>query len=250
MLGMALRWWCAAAAAPAVAVSFDLGMTPPDGSAVLHQLLAVAVVIVVTQALGFVFGRLRQPLVVGEIIAGFILGPSILGALSPSLFGFLFPAPALSFLNIVARVGIVLYMFLAGLELDPALLRNQKAATASIAQFGILVPFAAGILIAAPLYPAFSTAHAAPLHFRIFLGLALAVTAFPVVARILTDRRLHNTAVGAAALSSAAQSDLTIWCLIALLLALIRAREAGAIAAAAMFGSFVLALVVVVRPLM
>ncbi|HEY2106665.1 MAG TPA: cation:proton antiporter, partial [Candidatus Binataceae bacterium] len=228
---------------------FNLGLAPVGGSAILHELLALAIAIVMVQTLGLAFRQLRQPLIVGEMIAGIVLGPSLLGWISPHAFAFLFPPQAVSFLSAIARVGVILYMFLVGLELEPALLRRQTAATAAIAEFGIVVPFAVGVLLAIPLFNHYSSAPG-PLYFGFFMGLALAVTAFPVLARILTDRRIHKTPIGAIALSSAALGDVTIWGLLALLLALLQARVSGAMATTAMIAGFAAVLVLVGRPLM
>jgi len=222
-----------AGAATAVSAAFGSKAAPLDGASVLHELLALAVAIVLAGALGTASRRLRQPRVVGEIIAGVVLGPSLLGWVSAAAFAFIFPPPAIVFLTAIGRVAIIIYMFLVGIELEPALLRQQTAATTAIAQFGILVPFAVGIGIALPLFPAFTSA-AAPLDFFLFMGLALAVSGFPVLARILTDRHIHNTSIGATTLAAAALGDMTIWCLLALLLALVHARSAGAMATVAM----------------
>jgi Kef-type K+ transport system membrane component KefB len=251
MLGEVLRFSVGPAAGltSVAAIPGALGPEPVpllDGSSLMHLLLALAVVIVMTQALGLASRHLRQPLFVGELIAGIIIGPSVLGWLSPSAFAFLFPAPAVGFLGATARVGIVLYMFLAGLELEPARLRQQTLTTVAIAQFGIIVPFALGMLVALPLY---STVAPAPFLVCLYMGLALSVTAFPVLARILTDRHIHDTPTGATVLTSAILSDLTIWFLLALLLAVIEVRAVGAMAAALTIGGFVV-LVVVLRPLM
>jgi Kef-type K+ transport system membrane component KefB len=230
--------------------AFGSGWTPLlGGTAVLHQLLALAVVIITTQALGLAFRHLRQPLVVGEILAGILLGPSFLGWVSPQSFSFLFPPAGIGFLSATAQTGIILYMFLAGLELEPALLRRQTKATVAIAEFGILVPLTVGILAALPLYSRYSQGAGLP-YFGFFLGLALAVTAFPVLARILTDRHIHNSPIGAAAISSAALSDVTIWSLLAVLLVLLQGRSAGAAATAIMVCGFGAALVLGVRPIM
>jgi Kef-type K+ transport system membrane component KefB len=238
------------AASAAAGKAFALASGPLDSSVVLHELLALAVVIVTTQSLGLAFRHWRQPLIVGEIIAGIALGPSLLGWISPPGFAFLFPPEAVTFINATARVGIILYMFLVGLELEPALLRRQTRATVAVAEFGILVPFALGFLIALPLYAGFVTGQNSLLFFGLFIGLALAVTAFPVVARILTDRRIHHTPIGATTLSSAALADATSWLLLAALLALVQARSAGGMATVAMVAGFALALMVVFRPLM
>ena len=228
--------------------SFDPGLM--SGDELLHELLALSAVIVMTRVLGLALRRLRQPLVVGEIIAGIALGPSLLGWVAPDTFAFLFPPTVVSFLSSISRLGVILYMFLMGLEIDPLLLRRQGRATVAIAQSGVVVPFLLGALVALPLYPRLSVATVAPLHFCIFLGIAMAATAFPVLARILTDRHLHKTQIGMVALGSAALGDLTVWCLLAVLLGLIEAQAVGALAAAGMIAGFLVVLVAMVRPIM
>ena len=214
-----------------------------SGDELLHQLLALSIVIVMARVLGLAFRRLRQPLVVGEIIAGIALGPSLLGWVAPGAFAYLFPPAVISFLSAISRLGVILYMFLVGLEIDPSLLRGQSRGTVAIAQSGIIAPFVLGALIAIPLYPHLSAPDVAPLHFCIFLGIAMAVTAFPVLARILTDRHIHNTPIGTVALGSAALGDLTIWCLLAALLGLIEARTAGGWATAMMMAGYLIVLI-------
>jgi len=147
-----------------------LGPAPLDGTVVLRQLLALAAAIIMARVLGLAFRRWRQPPVIGEIIAGILLGPSVLGWISPQALSFLFPPEAIAFLNIIATLGVVLYMFLAGLELEPKLLRRQTMATAAIAQFGVLVPFVAGLLLAALVLPGLPSGQPTPLYFRFFLG--------------------------------------------------------------------------------
>jgi Kef-type K+ transport system membrane component KefB len=239
-------------AAPAFAAGWavDFGSTAPGGGDLLHELLALSAVIVMARALGLLFRHLRQPLIVGEIIAGLLLGPSLLGWASPQAFAYLFPASVGPFLGSVAHVGTILYMFLLGLELDPSLFRRQTRATVAIAQAGIFVPLVLGLLVAPALYPRLSSAGAAPLHFSLFLGVAMAVTAFPVLARILTDRHLHRTPIGVLTLRSAALGDLTIWCLLAGLLSLIEAQVAGGVATLMMMAGFAGVLLLVVRPAM
>ncbi len=229
------------------AAAFNLGGAPLGGAMMLHQLMALAVAIMVVRLLGLALRRLRQPLVVGEMLAGIMLGPSVLGWISPRVFSFVFPPEAIAFVNVFARVAVVLYMFLAGLDLEPKLLRRQTPATGAIAQLGILVPFAAGLLPAFVFFPGMPPE---PAYFGCFLGLAMAVTAFPLLARTLTDRRVHNTPIGSVALSSAALTDLESWCLLAVLLAVIEARALGVVATVLMFAVFAVLLFFAVRPLM
>src|SRR5271163_995453 len=188
----------------------------------LHVLLALVVVIATARAMGYVFRIASQPPVVGEILAGIVLGPSLLGRLAPGAEGYLFPAMVGPYLNIIAQVGVILYMFLVGLELDPALLRNRGHSTVAISHASIVAPFLLGATIALYLYPHLSTRDVPFTCFSLFLGVSMSVTAFPVLARILTDRGIHKTRMGAIALTCAAVDDVTAWCMLAFVLSVVR----------------------------
>ena len=216
----------------------------------LHVLLALVVVIATARAMGSIFRNVGQPQVVGEIIAGIVLGPSLLGRLAPGAEGYLFPATVGPFLNIIAQVGVILYMFLVGLELDPALLRNRGHTTVAISHAGITAPFLLGAAVALFLYPRLSTIDVPFTCFSLFVGVSMSVTAFPVLARILTDRRIHKTRMGAIALTCAAVNDVTAWCMLAFVVSVARAQVAGAVATIAMALGFIVLMIAVVRPAM
>jgi Kef-type K+ transport system membrane component KefB len=216
----------------------------------LHVLLALVVVIATARAMGSIFRNLGQPQVVGEIIAGIVLGPSLLGRLAPGAEGYLFPAMVGPFLNIIAQVGVILYMFLVGLELDPALLRKRGHTTVAISHASIMAPFLLGAAVALFLYPRLSTADVPFTCFSLFVGVSMSVTAFPVLARILTDRRIHKTRMGAIALTCAAANDVTAWCMLAFVVSVARAQVAGAVATIAMALGFIALMIAVVRPAM
>ena len=216
----------------------------------LHVLLALVVVIATARAMGWVFRSASQPQVVGEILAGIVLGPSLLGRLAPGAEGYLFPAAVGPFLNIIAQVGVILYMFLVGLELDPALLRKRGHTTVAISHASIIAPFLLGATIALYLYPKLSTSDVPFTCFSLFLGVSMSVTAFPVLARILTDRGIHKTRMGAIALTCAAVDDVTAWCMLAFVVSVARAQATGALATIAMALGFILLMILVVRPAM
>ncbi|MGO8802246.1 cation:proton antiporter [Candidatus Binatus sp.] len=216
----------------------------------LHVLLALVVVIATARAMGSIFRNLGQPQVVGEILAGIVLGPSLLGRLAPGAEGYLFPATVGPFLNIIAQVGVILYMFMVGLELDPALLRNRGHSTVAISHAGIMAPFLLGATLALFLYPKLSTSDVPFTCFSLFLGVSMSVTAFPVLARILTDRGIHKTRMGVIALTCAAVNDVTAWCMLAFVVSVARAQVAGAVATIAMALGFIVVMIVVVRPTM
>jgi Kef-type K+ transport system membrane component KefB len=216
----------------------------------LHVLLALVVVIATARAMGWVFRSARQPQVVGEILAGIVLGPSLLGRLAPGAEGYLFPAAVGPFLNIIAQVGVILYMFLVGLELDPALLRKRGHTTVAISHASIIAPFLLGAATALYLYPKLSTRDVPFTCFSLFLGVSMSVTAFPVLARILTDRGIHKTRMGVIALTCAAVDDVTAWCMLAFVVSVARAQATGAVATIAMALGFILLMILVVRPAM
>ena len=239
-----------AAPAPSGSNIFGSAASRANEGDLLHVLLALVVVIATARAMGWVFRSAKQPPVVGEILAGIVLGPSLLGRLAPGAEGYLFPSTVGPFLNIIAQVGVILYMFLVGLELDPSLLRKRGHTTVAISHASIVTPFLLGATIALYLYPKLST-HDVPFTcFSLFLGVSMSVTAFPVLARILTDRGIHKTRMGAIALTCAAVDDVTAWCMLAFVVSVARAEASGALATIAMALAFIVLMAVVVRPTM
>jgi Kef-type K+ transport system membrane component KefB len=216
----------------------------------LHVLLALVVVVAAARILGTLFRVAQQPPVVGEIIAGILLGPSLLGRLAPAAAGYLFPASVGPFLNVLSQVGVILYMFLVGLELDPGLLRKRGQATIAISHASIVVPFLLGAVLALMLYPRLSSSDVSFTNFALFLGVSMSVTAFPVLARILTDRRIHKSHMGVIALTCAAVDDVTGWCLLALVVSIARAQSSGGLRTIALALGYVVIMILVVRPAM
>jgi Kef-type K+ transport system membrane component KefB len=214
----------------------------------LHVLLALNVIILVARTLGALFKRLQQPPVIGEVIAGIALGPSLLGRFAPEAARFVLPPAVAPFLSVIAQVGVVIFMFLVGLDLDTRRLRERTHATVAISHASIVVPFLLGSALALWLYPSFSTAAVPFTIFALFLGVSLSVTAFPVLARILTDRKLHKSQLGVIALTCAAVDDVSAWCLLALLVGLAKAQTAGVLGIVAGSLLYVAVMLVVVRP--
>ncbi|HEU4535343.1 MAG TPA: cation:proton antiporter, partial [Polyangiaceae bacterium] len=170
----------------------------------LHVLLSLVAVIVTARALGALFRRLHQPPVIGEVVAGLLLGPSLLGRVAPQATAYLMPPQVAPYLGVISQIGAILYMFLVGLELDLPSLRNKGHATVAISHASIVVPFSLGALLALPLYPRLSSADVPFTVFALFLGIAMSVTAFPVLARILAERQMSRTKLGVIALTCAA----------------------------------------------
>src|SRR5262249_115706 len=150
-------------------------------------------VILAARALGTLFQKIHQPPVIGEIVAGILLGPSLLGRIAPEWSAFLLPKTVVPFLGVLSQIGVILYMFLVGLELDASLWRKRGHATVAISHASIIAPFLLGALLAFYLYPRLSSADVPFTCFSLFVGVSMSVTAFPVLARILTDRKVHKT---------------------------------------------------------
>lgn len=229
---------------------FGVGQAAGQAQALLHVLLALAVVIITARAIGTLFRYLHQPPVIGEIIAGILLGPSLLGRFAPGVSAYILPPAVAPFLGVLSQVGVVLYMFLVGLELDPALLRKRGQATVAISHASITLPFLLGAALALVLYPRMSSRDVPFTCFSLFVGVSMSVTAFPVLARILTDRRAHKTRMGVIALTCAAINDVTAWCLLALVVSVVQARMSGAAMTVLFAAGYIAAMVVVVRPIM
>ncbi len=216
--------------------------------ALFHLLLALAAVVVLGRLLGSLFGMLRQPPVIGEVLAGIALGPSLLGRIAPDAYSYLLPSSTAPHLNAVAQVGVALYMFLVGLELNLDRLRTRARMTVAISNAGIIVPFVLGVILAFYLHPRLSTAAVPFRSFALFIGVAMSITAFPVLARILADRRIAESELGIVALTCAAVDDVTAWCLLALVVGVARARVHSALSAAFLTLGFIAIVLLAVRP--
>lgn len=213
-----------------------------------HILLALVVILVFARALGAVFRKLSQPQVMGEMIAGILLGPSFLGRLAPGFAGFLFPNSIVPYLSVLAEIGVILYMFLVGLELDTDLLRQRTHASVAISHASIVVPFLLGGALALWLYPRFSTSDVSFTVFALFIAVAMSITAFPVLARILTDRQIHKSRMGAVALACAAVDDVSAWCLFAFVVSLARAQSGRVLLTLGLTAAFIASVLLLLRP--
>ena len=212
-------------------------------------LLQLVVIIVATRVLGNLFKSMGQPAVLGEIIAGVALGPSLLGWLSPQTMAFLFPAPSLETLKLLSQIGVALFMFVVGLELNVTHLRRRAQTAIMVSHASIVVPFFLGVALSLWLYESLAPAHTRFPAFALFIGIAMSITAFPVLARILEDRRMSQTELGSIALTCAAVDDVTAWCLLALVIAI--AESASLSASFLTIGlalAFILIMLLIVRP--
>lgn len=222
---------------------------------VFHVLATLSAIIVLGVVLSRVLRWFGQPPVIGEVMAGLILGPSVLGALSPSLAHLLVPAEDIdptgivpAALRAISRLGIVPYMFLVGMELDLGQLRRQAHSAVAISHASIVVPFLLGSGLALWIYPHVSSPDVSFLSFSLFMGVAMAITAFPVLARILTDQKLEKTNLGVLALSCAATDDVTAWCLLAFVIGIAQAQVSSAVNVLAGAAIYITVMFLIVRP--
>jgi Kef-type K+ transport system membrane component KefB len=222
---------------------------PAPSDALLHVLVALAAVVLIGRLLAPVMGAIGQPPVIGEVVGGILLGPSLLGRLSPELSAYVLPPTVAPSLGVVAQLGVVLYMFLVGLELNADLVRRHVHATVATSHASIVAPFVLGSVLALYLYPRLSASSVAFTSFALFMGVAMSITAFPVLARILSDRGMTRTELGTAALTCAAADDVTAWCLLALVVGVARADAGSGVRVVMLTLGFMALMFLVVRPL-
>lgn len=223
-------------------------LTPAEVN--VHILLALAIVIVGARLSGWAISKIGQPRVHGEIMAGILLGPSLVGVVWPSALDYLFPTEVIGALRVLATIGLVLFMFLIGMELDLSKLRGQGPKAVAISQASIFLPIALGALLSVWLYPRLG-AGVDRLGFTLFFGAAMAITAFPVLARVLQETGLYHHRIGVLTITCAAVDDVSAWCLLAGVVAVINATGAwDAVRIIALSLAFVVGMVKLVRPLL
>lgn len=189
-------------------------------------LLQIAAIVAVARGFAFLFAKLGQPSVIGEIVAGIVLGPSILGYWMPETFAFLFPSGSLVNLQFMSQVGLVLFMFVVGMELDLSVLKGRTHDAVVVSHASIIIPYALGVALAYKLYLGFAPP-TVPFHsYALFMGIAMSITAFPVLARIIQERGLSRSRLGAMAVTCAAADDITAWCILAAVIAIVKAGSA------------------------
>lgn len=186
-------------------------------------LLQIITILITCRLFGWLFQKIGQPTVIGEIVAGIILGPSVLGHLSANVSGFLFPPESLGNITILSQFGLILFMFAIGMELDITEVRKKLKETILISHTSTIVPFFFGMLTAYYVYGSYADKGTPFLSFALFIGIAMSITAFPVLARIIQEKGLTKTHLGTISLASAANGDITAWCLLAVVIALAQA---------------------------
>jgi Kef-type K+ transport system membrane component KefB len=212
-------------------------------------LLQIIVIVIAARLAGMLFTKIKQPPVIGEMLAGILLGPSLLGMVSPGTMDFLFPAASLGTLKLFSQIGVVLFMFLIGMDLDLRHLRERAHSAVMVSHASILLPMLLGVGLALFLYNSYAPAGVAFSSFGLFMGIAMSITAFPVLARILEERGLTKTPLGNASIACAAVDDVTAWCLLAVVVAIVQANGLSpAFLTVGLAFAFVAFMIYVVRP--
>ena len=188
-------------------------------------ILQLIVIMLIARLMGYLFQLIGQPLVIGEIVAGLVLGPSFLGALSPEISEFLFPDRSVDILQQLSQLGLIFFMFIIGMELDTHSFKKSANAAILISIASIVIPFISGIILAFYLYNNLSIENIRFTSFALFMGITMSITAFPILARIVQERRLTKTLVGTMAISVAAIGDVVAWCILAMVIAVAKAGD-------------------------
>lgn len=238
-----------AVGAPSALESMKLALLQNLGDPVSHLFLQLLVIIAASRIAGRIFTALGQPSVVGEMAAGILLGPSLFGFLAPDAFAFVFPTTSLGTLKLLSQIGVCLFMFAVGMELNVGHVRNKAHIAVVVSHASIVFPYLLGVGLAYFLYTQYAAPGATFLAFALFMGISMSITAFPVLARILQERGLSKTFLGSTAITCAAVDDVTAWSILAFVVAVARATSLGGSALNLLLvAAFVLIMIRVVRP--
>lgn len=221
------------------------------GTPLAHLFVQLLVIIVAVQFFGRVFTQLGFPSVIGEMMAGVFLGPSLFGLLAPGAFAFVFPPQSLPTLQMLAQIGVCLFMFVIGMEVNMTHLRNKASSAVAVSHASIVIPFLMGVTLAIFLYADTAGPTASFTSFALFMGISMSITAFPVLARILQDRGITNTPLGSLALTCAAVDDVSAWTIMAFVVAISSAGGLGGVVMTmVLVGVFVVIMIFGVRHLL
>lgn len=212
-------------------------------------ILQIITIIVTARIFAFFAKKIGQPTVIGEIVAGILLGPSFVGHYLPEFSTFLFPKQSLSNLQFFSQIGLILFMFIIGMELDLKVLKKKAHEAVMISHASIIFPFLLGVGLAYYMYLNYAPENVNFLSFALFIGISMSITAFPVLARIVQERQLTKTKIGAIAITCAAVDDVTAWCILAAVIAVVKAGSVvSSFYTVLMAVLFVLLMLKIVRP--
>lgn len=216
----------------------------------LSILLAqILIIVLVARLFGWLFKKIGQPTVIGEILAGILLGPSLVGMYFPEFSHVLFPKESMGNLQFLSQIGLIFFMFVVGMELDIKVLKNKANDAVVISHASIVIPFALGMGLAYFVYNEFAAKGTQFISFALFMGIAMSITAFPVLARIVQERGMHKTKLGTLIITCAAADDITAWCILAAVIAIVKAGTfVSALYTICLAVLYVLVMLKVVRP--
>ncbi len=200
--------------------NFQLSLTNNTTEPIAILLLQIILILLVSRFFGYLFSKINQPTVIGEILAGIILGPSLLGKFFPEVFNFLFTENTMGNLYILSQIGLILFMFVIGMELNIDNIKHRTSQIIVISHSSIIIPFALGMLLAYFVYLDFAANITRFLPFALFIGISMSITAFPVLARIIQEKGLTKKHLGSISIASAAIDDVTAWCILAVVIAI------------------------------
>jgi Kef-type K+ transport system membrane component KefB len=236
---------------PAMGIPFSQVLKDNIHAPLTILLLQITTILIVGRAMGWLFKKMKQPAVVGEMAAGILLGASFLGHWFPEISLFIFPPKSIGTLNLLSQIGLVLFMFIVGLELDMGLLKGKTNTAVVISHASIVAPFTLGVGLAYYTYHTYAPAGIQFLSYALFVGISMSITAFPVLARIIQERGLSKTNLGTIAITCAAADDVTAWCILALVIAVVKAGSAwSALYTILLAIGYVLFMLKVVKPLL
>jgi Kef-type K+ transport system membrane component KefB len=212
-------------------------------------LAQIITIIIVARFFGWMFRKIGQPTVIGEIIAGIVLGPSLVGMYFPEFSNALFPSASLGNLKFLSQIGLILFMFVIGMELDLKVLKNKANEALVISHASIIIPFTLGVGLAYFIYHRFAPQGIEFLSFSLFMGISMSITAFPVLARIVQERGIHKTKIGTIVITCAATDDITAWCILAAVIAIVKAGSfVSSLYIIGLAFAYVLVMIFVVKP--
>ncbi len=203
------------------------GMAAHTNAPLGRLFLQLIVIIAAARVAGKIATKLGQPAVIGEMTAGILLGPSLFGLVAPDAFAFVFPSNSLNTIKLLSQIGVCLFMFVVGMELNIHHVRQKAHTAVLVSHVSIVFPFLLGVVLAWFLYSSLAAVNSKFTAFALFMGISMSITAFPVLARILQERGLTKTALGNTAITCAAVDDVTAWCILAFVVAIARATSLG-----------------------
>jgi Kef-type K+ transport system membrane component KefB len=226
-------------------------LTQNLGSPLAVLLLQIIAILLTARLFGYIFHKAGQPFVVGEIVAGIFLGPSLLGRWFPGYNSFLFPKASMQNLQFFSQVGLMLFMFVIGMELDLRGLRTKARQAIVISHASIIIPYTLGMGLSFFLYEAYAPPNINFLSFSLFIGIAMSITAFPVLARILQERGMNKSRIGGMAIACAAADDITAWCILAAVISIVKGHSAvDTLVTIGMVLTYIFVMILAVKPLL